>query len=140
MGAAVRLRPLLTYAWFLLSVANFIFASPITLSSTSATARDILHARDRSAVTINDAGDSIVVFNSQTQQVIPQGSASDGGGTGFDAVAALWVVLSFLLGTPLAVAGIRGWRLTLGVAIGLSTAVCGRFSHVQLFSRRTYQL
>jgi hypothetical protein len=89
------------------------------LPSHPTNSRDILHTR---GVIINDAAGNIVVFNSQTQQVIPQGSASDGGGSGFDAVAVLWMVLSFLLGIPLAAAGVRGWKLTLGVAIGLSTA------------------
>jgi len=124
MAVAVRIRPLLTYAWFFLSLVNVIFASPIILPSHSANSRDILHARDRSGVIINDATGNIVVFDSQTQQVISQGSASDGSGSGFDAAAVLWMVLSFLIGIPLGVAGIRGWKLTLGVAIGLSTAVC----------------
>jgi len=134
MAAAVRLRPLLTYAWFLLSLVNIILASPITISSTITTSRDRLYARDRSGVTINDAGGSIVVFNTQTQQVIPQGSASDGGGSGFNAPAALWVVVSFLLGSPLAVAGIRGWRLTLGAAIGLSASVCSWAAFINTIS------
>jgi len=121
MVAAVRVRSLLTCTWFLLSLVNVIFAAPILLPSHPANSRDILHTR---GVIINDASGNIVVFNSQTQQLIPQGSASDGGGSGFDAVAVLWMVLSFLLGIPLAVAGVRGWRLTLGVAIGLSTAGC----------------
>jgi hypothetical protein len=122
MVAAVPNVPLLTYVWFLLNFVNAILASPIALSFTKS--HYILHARDHSGVIINDADGGIVVFNSQTQQPIPQGSASDGGGSGFNTPAVLWIVLLFLLGVPLAVAGIRGWRLTLGAAIGLSIAVC----------------
>lgn len=124
MAAAVRSRPLLTYVWFFLNLVNVILASPIGLSSNFANSHYILSTRDRSGVIINDADGSVAVFNSQTQQLIPQGSASDGGGAGFGAPAVLWVVVSFILGVPLAVAGIRGWRLTIGAAIGLSAAVC----------------
>jgi len=124
MAAAVRSRPLLTYVWFFLNLVNVILASPIGLSSNFANSHYILRPRDRSGVIINDADGSVAVFNSQTQQLIPQGSASDGGGSGFGAPAVLWVVVLFILGVPLAVAGIRGWRLTIGAAIGLSTAVC----------------
>jgi hypothetical protein len=134
MAAAVPLRPLLTYAWFLLGFLNIIFASPIRISPDSVNSHDVLSARGRSDVIINDADGSVAVFNSQTQQLIPQGSGSDGAGTGFDAPAVLWIVLLFLLGVPLAVAGIRGWRLTLGTAIGLSAAVCCKYLHLVVCS------
>jgi hypothetical protein len=134
MVAAVRLIPLLTYVWFLLNVVNAILASPIAPSSGSTKSHYILHARDRSGVIINDADGGIAVFNSQTQQPIPQGGASDGGGSGFNTPAVLWIVLLFLLGVPLAVAGIRGWRLTLGAAIGLSLAVCCKDLQIVIYS------
>jgi hypothetical protein len=67
---------------------------------------------------------NVTVFDPNTRSPIPQGSASDGGGAGFDVPAILWIGSCFFVGTPLAVAGVRGWRLTTGAAIGLSTAVC----------------
>ncbi|KIM82473.1 hypothetical protein PILCRDRAFT_820332 [Piloderma croceum F 1598] len=138
MVAAVRLIPLLTYVWFLLNFVNAILASPIAPSFGSTESHHTLHARDRSGVIINDADGGVVVFNSQTQQPIPQGSASDGGGSGFNTPAVLWIVLLFLLGVPLAVAGIRGWRLTLGVAIGLSIAVCSWAAFINTVSSQGF--
>lgn len=124
----MRLCLLLTYAWFLSCLANVAAASPIRILPASSGVLD-----PRSGVTINDAGGSIVVFNSDTQALIPQGPATDGGGTNFNTAAALWIVFSFLVGGPLAVAGIRGWRFTIGAAIGLSTAVCGKSAHYITF-------
>lgn len=127
MTVTIRPRSLFPFVWFLLSLANVIFASPLPRSSHYVHSRQVLSTRARSGIIVNDAAGRVIVFNSQTQQVIPQGSASDGGGSGFDATAVLWIVISFLLGVPLAVAGIRGWRLTIGTAIGLSIAVCSKY-------------
>jgi len=54
-----------------------------------------------------------------TQQPVPQGSASDGGGYGFDVPAIIWLVWSFAVGAPLTLAGIRLSRATTGAAIGI---------------------
>jgi hypothetical protein len=126
MAITVFMRTLFAYGWFLLNLL-VVLASPIPHSFNSSNPRSDLYVRGRSGVIINDAGNGVAVFNSQTQQLIPQGSASDGGGSGYNVVAVLWIVLSFLLGGPLSVAGIRGWRLTIGAATGLSTAVCGMY-------------
>ncbi|KIM31310.1 hypothetical protein M408DRAFT_327562 [Serendipita vermifera MAFF 305830] len=48
-----------------------------------------------------------------------QSSYSDGGGSGFNAPAVLWIILTSLLGLPLAFAGVRGWRITSGAGLGL---------------------
>jgi hypothetical protein len=47
-------------------------------------------------------------------------SFTDGGGTGFNPPAILWIVFASLLGLPLAFAGVRGWRLTSGIGLGLT--------------------
>jgi hypothetical protein len=52
-----------------------------------------------------------------------QASFTDGGGVGFSAPAVLWIVFSCFLGLPLAVAGVRGWRITSGVGVGLSLSI-----------------
>lgn len=129
-ACAVRLCYLLTYIWLLFGVMNAVFASPAGLVASPITFHSILQTRDRPGVIINDASGRVAVFNSQTQQSIPQGAASDGSGSNFDLPAALWIVFSFLVGAPLAVAGIRGWRFTIATAIGLSAAVCSEFGEV----------
>lgn len=123
MAAAVRLALLLTYAWFLSSLVNLVLASPIPPSSFLG--NSLLRRDSRAGVTINDADGTVTVFNSQTEALIPQGAATDGGGSGLDTAAALWIVFSVLVGGPLGAAGIRGWRFTVAAAIGLSAAVCG---------------
>lgn len=87
--------------------------------------RDIQNILQRSAVVENLGGD-IIVVNSETSGLIAQGTATDGSGTGYDAPALIWLIGSFALGVPLAFAGVRGWRLTLGAAIGLAVGVCGK--------------
>lgn len=73
---------------------------------------------------INNSTGTPQVFDSVTQQPIPQGPATDGGGTGFDISAIIWLAFSFAVGTPMAIAGIHLWRITTGVGIGLAAAVC----------------
>ncbi|TRM68968.1 hypothetical protein BD626DRAFT_3528 [Schizophyllum amplum] len=55
---------------------------------------------------------------------VAQGSASDGSGSGLDVPAIIWIGVSLSVGAPMLLAGIRGWRLTTGVGIGVSAAVC----------------
>ncbi|EPQ55285.1 hypothetical protein GLOTRDRAFT_76646 [Gloeophyllum trabeum ATCC 11539] len=67
----------------------------------------------------------IAIIDSVTLQFIAQGPASDGSGSAFSIAAILWLLFAFVNGVPLAIAGIRGWRVTVAAAIGLSLAVCG---------------
>lgn len=78
----------------------------------------------RTKFELNNATGTPQVFNPTTEQLIPQGSATDGGGTGFSPAEMIWVAFCFLVGIPMTLAGIRGWRFTTGVGIGLSAAVC----------------
>ncbi|KAG6877661.1 hypothetical protein C0993_005286 [Termitomyces sp. T159_Od127] len=73
---------------------------------------------------INNSTGIPQVFDSTTHQSVPQGPATDGGGTGFDLAAIIWLAFSFAVGPPMAIAGIRMWRITTGVGIGLAAAVC----------------
>jgi len=73
--------------------------------------------------TLNNATGTLQAFDPNTQQVIPQGPATDGSGSGFDPTALIWIVFTLVIGVPMAVAGIRGWRLTTGVGIGLVVSV-----------------
>lgn len=66
------------------------------------------------------------VINPDTRQLIPQTPASDAGGSGFDVTAVLWIVFGLLTGLPMALAGMRGWKLTMGIVLGLSSALIGK--------------
>ncbi|KAG6811050.1 hypothetical protein H0H92_009174 [Tricholoma furcatifolium] len=73
---------------------------------------------------INNASGTPEVINPTTEAPVPQGAATDGGGTGFDVAALIWLAFSFAVGAPMALAGIRLWRVTTGVGTGLAAAVC----------------
>lgn len=66
---------------------------------------------------------NLTAVDPTTRQAIPQGPATDGSGNGFDVPAIIWMVFSLVVGFPLALFGIRGWRLTTGFGIGLAAAV-----------------
>ncbi|KAG6871791.1 hypothetical protein C0995_016592 [Termitomyces sp. Mi166 len=96
--------------------AHPLHPSPLHISHT--------HQLSPRGFVINNSTGTPQVFNPVTQQFIPQGPATDGGGTGFDISAIIWLAFSFVVGVPMAIAGIRLWRLTTGVGIGLAAAVC----------------
>lgn len=91
----------------------------------------------RANVVINNASGVLEIFNPTTDLPIAQGAASDGGGTDFSLPALVWIIFTIVVGLPMAVAGIRGWRLTTGASIGLSAAVCGALCSVSRSSRQT---
>lgn len=69
------------------------------------------------------------VFDSSTLESIAQSSASDGSGTGLwgSVPTIIWLVFCFLFGVPMALAGVRGWRFTVGSAVGLSLGMACMF-------------
>ncbi|KAJ7072826.1 hypothetical protein C8F01DRAFT_1243852 [Mycena amicta] len=75
----------------------------------------------RSFTVNNDTG-TLQVFDSKGN-VVSQGDATDGSGSNFDLPALIWIGFSLFIGVPMAIAGIRGWRLTTGIAIGISSTV-----------------
>ena len=75
-------------------------------------------------VVIEHNGGNVTVVNPDTQSPIPQGSASDGSGSGFDIPAILWITFTLIVGSCLAFVGLRGWRITTGVTMGLVLLVC----------------
>ncbi|KAF8161410.1 hypothetical protein B0H34DRAFT_653299 [Crassisporium funariophilum] len=77
----------------------------------------------RARVVINNATGQPIVLNPATNQVFPQGRATDAGGKDFDVPALIWLIFSFVIGIPMSLAGIRGWRLSTGVGMGLAGAV-----------------
>ncbi|KAJ7198575.1 hypothetical protein GGX14DRAFT_666096 [Mycena pura] len=54
---------------------------------------------------------------------VAQGDATDGSGAAFNLPALIWIAVSLLVGVPMACAGIRGWRLTTAVGLGVASAV-----------------
>ncbi|KAI0369029.1 hypothetical protein BV20DRAFT_423669 [Pilatotrama ljubarskyi] len=69
-------------------------------------------------------GTNTTVLNPSTNQVIAQGPATDGGGVDFSVPAVIWLAFVFTVGVPLALAGIRLWRVTTGAGVGLAATVC----------------
>ena len=71
------------------------------------------------------SGGNETVINPSTESVIAQGSGSDGSGVDFSLPAILWLAFTFAIGGPLALAGIRLWRITTGMGVGLAVALSG---------------
>ncbi|OAX42816.1 hypothetical protein K503DRAFT_796862 [Rhizopogon vinicolor AM-OR11-026] len=91
--------------------------------TTYSTATEQLQRLQDPNVIISSSNGTTIVYSPLTGDEIPQGLATDGSGSGFSLCAILWIVFSFTLGIPLMLAGFRGWRLTTGVALGLSIAL-----------------
>ncbi|KAI1791155.1 hypothetical protein LXA43DRAFT_1061562 [Ganoderma leucocontextum] len=117
------------FLWLLLLLAhvNDVCASPI--------ARELLLRHDADLVThlwkrttpivvSSEVGDNTTVLDPGTNEAIPQGPGTDGAGAGFSLTAILWLVFVFVVGIPLALAGVRLWRFTTGMAVGLALTVC----------------
>jgi hypothetical protein len=101
-------------------------------------ALDVAHALPfpalliRDVVVVNNGGD-ITILNTDTNSAIAQGSASDGSGSQFDIPAILWIIFTVAVGLFLATIGVRGWRITTGVGMGLALAVsCKLQCHIVL--------
>ena len=106
--------------WF---AVNFAFALPTHPSGGSTIIYPIIHAVVRYSI-VDDASGTVV--NSVDQSIIGQGSASDGAGSGFDLPAILWLSFGLAAGLYLTLGGIRLWRMTTALAIGMVFALCGQ--------------
>ncbi|KAJ7807815.1 hypothetical protein B0H14DRAFT_2380994 [Mycena olivaceomarginata] len=103
-----------SFFWLLLAVFS-------TLTAASPTPPTLL---PRTSFTVNNETGTIQVFDPSGASIL-QGAATDGSGSNFDLPALIWIGFSLIVGVPMAGAGIRGWRLTTGVGIGVAAAVCG---------------
>ncbi|KAJ8076646.1 hypothetical protein PM082_001069 [Marasmius tenuissimus] len=81
------------------------------------------HLTSREAIVSKAPDGSVQVIDSSTNQAIPQGPATDGSGADFSLPAIIWLVYCLFMGLPLALAGIRGWRLTTGAGTSVCFAV-----------------
>ncbi len=79
-------------------------------------------------VVTSDVGDNSSVINPITNQPIPQGAATDGGGTDLSIPAIIWLAYVFVTGVPLALAGFRLYRVTTGLGIGIGLTLCGEYN------------
>ncbi|KAK7691843.1 hypothetical protein QCA50_005247 [Cerrena zonata] len=114
MAVPVRLQYLLLTLWLLL--ASTTAASP---AGSPWTAYDLSKRQDN-VVTLDNG--TMVVVDPETSQPMAQDLASDGSGHDFDAPAIIWMAWSFAVGVPLALAGIKLWRLTTGASLGIAAA------------------
>ncbi|KAL4071270.1 hypothetical protein V8B97DRAFT_1871158 [Scleroderma yunnanense] len=76
--------------------------------------------QDPNVAFLDSGNGTVTVYSPITGQEIPQGLASDGGGSGFSACAIAWIAFSFAVGAPLLFLGVRGGRFTIGTTIGLA--------------------
>src|SRR5690349_822643 len=101
-------RVVLTWLIF----CNFLFSSslgtPLPHPPTLTSSPVQLQRRDGYILSNNTVTGELSAIDPSTLQLIPQGPATDGGGTGFNAPAAIWVVFVLLVGLPLSFAGFRG--------------------------------
>lgn len=118
-------------SWLLLLLAhdNSVYASPASrephLRFVAGPTTHQWKPRTTPIVVSSQIGDNTTVLDPATNQAIPQGSGTDGGGTGFSLPAILWLIFVFVIGVPLALAGVRLWRFTTGMAVGLALTVSG---------------
>ncbi|KIY74002.1 hypothetical protein CYLTODRAFT_365063 [Cylindrobasidium torrendii FP15055 ss-10] len=84
-----------------------------------------VHALDaRGVIVTTGSSGNITVLDSSTRQTVAQGPATDGADTSLTGPASiLWLGFSILVGAPMSLAGIRGWRLTTGVGAGVTMAM-----------------
>ncbi|KAI0753159.1 hypothetical protein C8Q80DRAFT_1217409 [Daedaleopsis nitida] len=125
MAVSSRPNTLTTHALTVLSClllvlahASDVAASPSPLPPHPSAAVDLsTHwKRVTPIVKTSEIGNNVTVH--------PQGLGTDGGGVDFSVPAIIWLVFVLLTGAPLAIAGIRLWRVTTGLAIGLGTTLC----------------
>jgi len=108
--------------WFM---GGFTFTSPAYSSRHLTPVRRAIHAVTRGVV-VGEV--SRAVAGREGQRRADQGSASDGVGSDFDVPAVLRLSFGLVVGLYLTLGGMRMWRVTTGLAIGLVFAFCGQSS------------
>ena len=84
---------------------------------------------------LSNSSGTVVIYDPDTSTEIAQADASDGSGSGYDLPAILWIAMSFVLGVPLLLGGVRLGRITSGIGMGVGLSVAGR---CYLFSAANY--
>lgn len=106
-----------------LSVVSLVSASPTHYGWDSTIIHRVTYPVIRDAV---DPSGSVM-------DGVNLGLASDGAGTGFDVPAILWISFGLAVGLYLTLGGMRLWRITTALAIGLVAAFCGKWVVAQWF-------
>jgi hypothetical protein len=123
MAVGFRLARLLDHSFLRYSTCAALGSWAVrSVSAASLISVQDLHRLQDPNVIISNNNGTITVYSPLTGQEIPQGIASDGSGSSFSTTAIVWIVFAFTVGGPLLLVGFRGWRLTLGAAIGTAAA------------------
>jgi len=107
--------------YFVLSFTLDVACAMPTLAQVFPVTNHLGGLRD---VVVEHNGGNVTIVNPDTQSPVPQGSASDGSGSGFDIPAILWIAFTLIVGSFMAFFGLRGWRITISVTMGLVLLVC----------------
>lgn len=130
---------LISFSFVFLAIPG-VAAKESTIITTNG---QVLQALQDPNVAFLDSNGTITVYSPITGQEIPQGLASDGGGSGFSPCAIAWIAFSFTVGAPLLFLGIRGWRFTIGATIGLAASLACQstslFSHHLCLTQMAFQ-
>lgn len=114
------LPPWISFLFLLsLSCISVTHASSLNLTANASTIIQI--PTDR--LVINNGTGTPRVIDPGTNALVPQGPATDAGGTDLNTPALIWLLFSFSVGVPMSLAGFRGWRLSTGVGAGLTAAI-----------------
>ncbi|CDO74713.1 hypothetical protein BN946_scf184847.g21 [Trametes cinnabarina] len=119
-----RLFTVLSYLLVFFSLASNVSSLPTAPAASIVFPEARYWKRVDPVVVTSEDGANVTVIDPSTNQEIPQGSATDGGGVDFSVTAIVWLAFVFAVGAPIALAGIRLWRATTGASIGLALTVC----------------
>lgn len=124
---AVAFRLIHSFSWSLALVLAAQFVCGVSAVTPALAGQQLTRVKDPNVIFDNSNGTTLV-YDPVTGQQIPQGLATDGGGSDFSTSAVLWICFSFVVGAPLLFVGFRGWRLTLGAAIGIAAVLACMYS------------
>ena len=129
-GITHRILTLLACLLLVLAHASdvHVHASPVSAPNLAAAHYQHWHAlakRVTPIVVTSQSGDNTSVINPATNQPIAQGPGTDGGGTDFSLTAIIWLAFVFVAGVPLALAGVRLYRVTTGLGVGIALTLAG---------------
>lgn len=112
----------------LLPAAQLLFWSTTTAAASPIAGGSSLVATQVGPPVVSPNLNNLNVSLTNTNSTSPGLPPTDGGGQGFSLPAILWLLFCALVGLPLVAAGVRGWKVTSGVGIGLSLAILCQFS------------
>jgi len=117
--------PTLLFALLFWFAGGFAFALQTHHGRGLAVVHRAIHVVARGVV-VDEA--TRAVTDREGQGTVDPGPASDGEGSGFDAPAVVRLTFELAVGLYLTLGGMRWWRITIGLAIGLVFAFCGQSS------------